>query len=376
MGVALHGNLRDFGIAEVFQLIGQQRKTGALEIGHEHGTFCLKFDAGCVAQGSWVGTNEFDALADMLVRCGLLTRECAAQLGRESLASARAFHVVAVDTGDVPAAEMERIIDLLTQDVVFEVLRLEAGSFHFSARPLEHDRLPGKRLAAEQILMEGLRMVDEWATFAVHIPREDAVLRRAGSFADYSRRAGNSPETLLRAERLVELVDGRLSVRRIIDLSRLGTFDGTRILAGLKEAGTIEVVESARAVPKASKATVTAAILRGLKTTLLAVLPMALLGGTLAATEADWFAPPQIPGVEISARTFERGAAEFERLRLLNALEAHRYLWASWPVSLERVDRTGWSSSGSMAAPDADSYYYSARGDEVVLLSPAQGSGH
>jgi hypothetical protein len=32
VSVALRGNLRDFGISEVFQLIGQQRKTGVLEI--------------------------------------------------------------------------------------------------------------------------------------------------------------------------------------------------------------------------------------------------------------------------------------------------------------------------------------------------------
>ncbi len=31
MAVALRGNLQDFGIAEVFQLIGQQRKTGMLK---------------------------------------------------------------------------------------------------------------------------------------------------------------------------------------------------------------------------------------------------------------------------------------------------------------------------------------------------------
>jgi len=32
VSVALHGNLRDFGIGEVFQLIGQQQKTGVLEV--------------------------------------------------------------------------------------------------------------------------------------------------------------------------------------------------------------------------------------------------------------------------------------------------------------------------------------------------------
>jgi hypothetical protein len=32
VSVGLSGNLRDFGIADVFQLIGQQRKTGVLDL--------------------------------------------------------------------------------------------------------------------------------------------------------------------------------------------------------------------------------------------------------------------------------------------------------------------------------------------------------
>ncbi|MCP4038759.1 MAG: DUF4388 domain-containing protein, partial [bacterium] len=44
MGVALNGNLQDFGIAEVFQLIGQQRKTGMLNISHAGREVCLAFD--------------------------------------------------------------------------------------------------------------------------------------------------------------------------------------------------------------------------------------------------------------------------------------------------------------------------------------------
>ena len=46
MSVALHGNLRDFGIAEVFQLIGQQRKTGTLVVGEGGDSVFLTFDEG------------------------------------------------------------------------------------------------------------------------------------------------------------------------------------------------------------------------------------------------------------------------------------------------------------------------------------------
>ncbi|MFP6607070.1 MAG: DUF4388 domain-containing protein, partial [Myxococcota bacterium] len=46
MSVALRGNLQDFGIAEIFQLIGQQRKTGILDVSHGGDTLRLAFDTG------------------------------------------------------------------------------------------------------------------------------------------------------------------------------------------------------------------------------------------------------------------------------------------------------------------------------------------
>ena len=48
MSVALRGNVKDFGIAEVFQLIGQQRKTGILELSGQDQQVQLVFDCGAV----------------------------------------------------------------------------------------------------------------------------------------------------------------------------------------------------------------------------------------------------------------------------------------------------------------------------------------
>ena len=248
MGVALHGNLEDFGIAEVFQLVGQQRKTGVLEIEHADRPLCIQFYEGSVVTAEARGNRDYDALADMLVRCGLLTRERALAIARDSVASARAYSVVASESGDVSAGEIEQVVDLLTQEVIFEVLRFTSGSFRFSACHVEHDRPPEKLLGAEQILMEGLRMVDEWRTFAPRAPSEDTVLGRWGSFDDY--RGGEAAASAVPERDVFQLVDGRLSVRRIIDLSRVGTFDGTRYLVGLLDAGVIETVESIAPPPK------------------------------------------------------------------------------------------------------------------------------
>ena len=375
MSVALHGNLQDFGIAEVFQLIGQQRKTGVLEVEHGKRKLCIHFDEGSVVLAETRGATGHEALADMLVRCGLLTRERANAIAQDSLSSARAYHVVAVEGGDVPASELERIIDLLTQEVIFEVLRFTSGSFHFVARPVDHDRPPEKLLGAEQILMEGLRMVDEWRTFAAHVPSPTAIAIRCGTFEDFRERAGSEArDALARVESIFQLVDGRLSVGRIIDLSRAGTFEGTRALAALVDARAIELREPILPPMVRSERGGLAGFASGAQFALSATVPLLLLALVLWASGQRLWEQAEPPGTPIEVRSFERAAASFETRRLRHALEAHRHLWSAWPTELAAVERTGWQGSNALAAPHVGSYYYAQRGDGVVLLPPDSGS--
>jgi hypothetical protein len=370
MGVALRGNLEDFGIAEVFQLIGQQRKTGVLKLVLGERTLRIAFDEGAIVWGWWGGQREHGALSEMLVRCGLATRERVATVALESQQSARPFHVVAAESGDVSAADMNAIVELLTPEVVFEVLRWDRGSLDFSAQDVDHDRAPDQLLAAEHILMNGMRMVDEWATFARGVENDDVVFAPAGSFELYRQRAAD-PQGAHVAEMIFGLVDGRLSARRVIDLSRVGTFEGTRTLAALRAADAIRVVESSR--PVRAGRTVRHGLdsaLGGLRLALTAVAPLAVLGAAAWLSMNAIALQPLIPGVAIDARAFERAQATFEARRLRNALEVHRYLWQRWPDSLEGVAETGWELGSALAAPGAPPYYYRQRGDEVLLLAP------
>ena len=86
--VSLRGNLKDFGIAEVFQLVGQQRKTGILEFSRKGQRVQIVFDRGAVVSAAPIGPHAHWALGDMLVRTGRLTRERVEELHRECKASA------------------------------------------------------------------------------------------------------------------------------------------------------------------------------------------------------------------------------------------------------------------------------------------------
>jgi hypothetical protein len=365
MSIALRGNLRDFGISEVFQLIGQQRKTGVLEIAGEDQRIQLRFDAGAIVSAEPVGGHPDAALGDLLTRVGWLTRERLAELVRQRRDHLQSLSTLLTGQGDLSASQVEEIEDLLTQESLFTVLRWQEGSFHFLAQAVEHDRPPMKLLGAEQVLMDGMRMVDEWQTFADRVPTEDTIFQRIASFES---RSGQLPDSRRRdAERLHLMVDGRLSARRLIDLSRLGTFEGTRLLAQLCDLALIEAVATKPVV----RPRLRAPALPGspLRLVMASLLPLLFLGALLWLPGLT--APPASGGgPRIEHDWKARAWSSLSARRTLRAVEAHRLVVGRWPADLAELVELGWLPASALTGEEGHPYYYARRGGAYVLLAP------
>jgi hypothetical protein len=371
MAVSLRGSLKDFGIADVFQLIGQQRKTGILEFSSNREKIRLLFDRGAVVSAAPVGQWSYAAFGEMLVRCGLLTPNRVDDLRSECEASAQTLPSVAIDRGWLSPEELRQIEDLLTRETILAVLRWQVGSFDFTAEEVAHDREFDSLLGAEQILMDGLRMVDEWQTFAKLVPSENTVFRRVLSFERYREgMSGESQQQIANAERVFDLIDGRLPVRRVTDLSLLGAFDAVRALARLHDNRVIETVDSASliSVPE-SEPNITprsswfASLIR-------VALPLVVL---LLVTTLI-----QLPGRSDTSDAFSirrpsaltRARQAYEKQRIRRALETYRFDRGRWPQNLEELESEGLLPREALASEKGHPYYYANRGDGAWLLAP------
>jgi hypothetical protein len=371
MPVALRGNLQDFGIADIFQLIGQQRKTGVLEFTGVGGLCVqLRFDRGAVVSAAHADSRAHESLGDMLVRCGCLTRAQVDALHAECEPSGQSLPRLAVARGWIEEAELEQIEDLLTLETIFEVLRWSDGSFDFRNQQVFHTRPLETLLGAEQILMDGLRMVDEWQTFSDFVSSEDTVFERVESFETFRDRPDAQVGRQLEyAKRVYGLVDGRLKVRRVIDLSRLGSFDATRALAVLCEAGVITALDvgspskSRRPRPKV----LPRADARSWAATL---IPLLLLGAMTFAAHSRSGKSVQPAAVEISTSVLDLVRDDYATLRVSHALEAYRFGTGRWPDRLFELSDRGILSPEQLASEQGRPYYYAKRVDGAVLLAP------
>jgi hypothetical protein len=370
MSVALRGNLKDFGIAEVFQLIGQQRKTGDLELSCKRERIQLVFDQGKVVSAAPAGDRPHEALGEMLVRCGRLTREQVEQARRECEPAAQTLPQLVSSRGMIDEVSLAKIDDLLTRETIFRVLRWEDGSFDFSSREqVEHGRSHESLLGAEQILMDGLRMVDEWQSFADQVPSDDLIFQRTGRFDDYRSAQGDLPRRQLElAERVFRLVDGRLAVRRIIDLSLLGTFDATRVLADMRRVGVIEPLDpdGVRLLRRQRRRIVLPR--DSARGWVAALLPLVMLLGLVLAS---WRPAPSVSdfdGFEIErpGLAFMRDAHRVRAAQ--HALDAFRYLDGRWPEDLAELEARGLLPP-ALASEETHPYYYVVRDGDALLLA-------
>ncbi len=373
MSVALRGNLQDFGIAEIFQLIGQQRKTGILDVSHGGDTLRLAFDTGSVVWGRPLGSDD-EAIGERLVRSGLLTQERLEELQAESEVCARPVSRLVVDAGDVSAEAVAQIEEMVTDETLFVVLRWSEGGFDFLARPVNHDRPAEKLLAAEQILMDGLRKVDEWQTFADFVPDAATVFARSAPLDRYERESGGEAKRRLPSiECIYGLVDGRLTAQRVIDLSRLGLFDATRALADLHRHEVIVPLSKRQAGVRRPESDPSLRPRVGQARLWLAVaFPLALLLGVVSGIVSQGPTRPAPPVFPIVRAPLADARGVFEKRRVRHVLEAQRLLSGSWPADLSGPDPTGLLEGDALTAAHGDPYYYARRGEGMVLLAPAR----
>lgn len=365
---ALRGNLRDFGIAEVFQLIGQQRKTGLLEIDRDGERVELGFDGGAVVMAEPVTGVPDGALADLLLRCGMLTRDVILDLQQEAATSLRRLSAIVLERGALEAGALARIEDLLTQETLFQVLAWSHGSFAFTARDVEHER-EGRLLAAEQILMDGLRMVDEWKTFVDQVPSEETVFQRTGRVEDWEAARQGGGAHLDHAKRVFQLVDGRLSVRRVIDLARLGTFEVTRILAELRRGGLVEPLDPSQ-VPELPVPPVLEPRRPRARPLLAAALPLLLLASLAVTALPGSESHGSESGYALQVAPLARARSAYETARVRKALEAYHFSNGRWPDSLDDLVSEGFLEVSALTPSGGRPYYYGRREGAGVLLAP------
>ncbi|MBI4160834.1 MAG: DUF4388 domain-containing protein, partial [Acidobacteria bacterium] len=161
--MALQGTLKDFSLADIFQLIGVQRKTGVLTLKHQDEVVTVSFLNGSVVAADSLPRKLEDRLGRVLVKSGSITEaQLQSALERQKRTLQRMGHIL-VSEGFIGQEELQEALAVQVTQLVYRLFRWHDGQYHFSQEDhLDYDRQNFRPIQAETILMEGARILDEW----------------------------------------------------------------------------------------------------------------------------------------------------------------------------------------------------------------------
>jgi len=397
--MALEGTIKDFGLPDIFQLIGLQRKTGLLTLKHDKENVTVTFESGQVVMADSAAKRLEDRLGNVLVKQGKLTKEKLDEALQTQKATLQRLGHILTTGNYITPKDLKDALQVQVSQIVFRVFRWRDGEYHFAPTDnVDFDRDNFTPMSADFILMEGIRMVDEWPIIEKKIPSMDIVFRTVvdpslievaggsgggveevlAGMTTESKRSPASSASKIRLtpeeERIYRRVDGTRTVQGVIDSTGGGEFEVCRILFDLLNRNIITPVgrgptrdASVVGLPAAAPSATTGYIVAGLGLLL-------AIGGILVRRETP-FAVTGLPPVISPASALILEAASHSRLdRLDRAILAYHLVHGTAPATLEVLVGEGLVDRSYLHDPWDRPYHY-ALTENGYLLSGVGDSG-
>ena len=238
--MALRGNLRDFTVTQLLNLVNLAGKTGTLivdgpseqaflafregklayaKIGQEDGSLAL-----VLHKANKINVNQYRAIAD---RAGQMTDK---ELG-----------LLLINAGYVSQEDILLNLQGYFTEVVRKLFTWVEGIFRF-----ENDMLPPEdrinvKLDLENIIIEGSRQLREIEQLQDEIPSLDMALK-------FTERPLTNVNLSVDEWKVVKFVDPKNTMKQIGAANKLSDVDVRRIVYGLLQAGLVEIVRPAGVV--------------------------------------------------------------------------------------------------------------------------------
>ena len=228
---ALSGDLGIISIADVLTLLQDQAQTGTLSLSQAESRLEVFLRNGRIDFATARGVPEEFLLGRFIVESGQMTAGALSGILELRALYPEGKGLLGADLIQrklVTPEGLKKAMALQTQALVFEGLRWGSGRFRFNAAAElpELAREAALALPIDALIMEGLRRVDEWRLIEREIGDFEMVfVRNEEKLATFGR------GKLLRDEvAVLEFVNGKNSVRDIIALAKMGSFDVTKML--------------------------------------------------------------------------------------------------------------------------------------------------
>jgi hypothetical protein len=239
--MALKGNLRDFSLHQLLNLINLAHKTGALTVQGENGNSeaaYLFFREGRLIHAAF--NNRPARLTDILVKVGKITPEQARAVGERSRVDTdKELGLLLIHNGYLSQQDIIQGVRTYLLDTVYQLFTWHGGNFLFEANQLPPDERITVPLNLDNVIIEGGRRQQELEKLRDEIPDLDVPLR----FAERPNTNIRNISLNMEEWKVVSFVNSRNTIRQIAKYLGMDDFKVRHVVQGLRRAGLVDMAQ-------------------------------------------------------------------------------------------------------------------------------------
>jgi len=241
--MALRGNLRDFSVTQLLNLINLAKKNGTLIVEGPNDKAHVSFRDGKLAYAQ-IG-QEDNRLATVLYKANKLSQGQYRAIQTRTQVSDKELGLLLINAGYITQEDILVNLQVYFTDVIRRLFTWVEGFFRF-----ENDLMPPEdrinvRLDLENLIIEGSRQLREWEELQDEIPSLDMALKFTARPGSNIRNVNLSVEEW----RVVSFINPKNSIKQIAIAAKLNDLEIRRIVYGLIQAGLVQLVRPEGAPP-------------------------------------------------------------------------------------------------------------------------------
>ncbi len=226
--MGLSGNLRTMDLPEILQWVSRGRKTGTLRIERHSIQKQVMFRDGDIYSSTSNDPKEY--LGQYLIREQLLSEEQLFTVLLRQEAMNLPLGVVLVDDGLMAQGALRRLLQVKAEESIYDLFLWPDGAFEFHEGSLPAALTAHLDLSVTDVVLEGIRRVDEWNRIRAVFPSPRTTFQATGV------PLGESPE-----RKALELAAAGKTLAEISLELRRSEFDAATLLFDLHARGILSV---------------------------------------------------------------------------------------------------------------------------------------
>lgn len=250
--MAFKGTLREFKVPDILQLISLQRKTGMLTFNSQEGFITLILE-----DGSIVGIDAFPKKLEMrvgnvFVKQEIISEEMLQRALTIQKRTGQKIGEILIGMGLIDEKIIPEVLKIQATQIVLSLFNWKKGEYNFKVLDYVDKELRlFTPIAVDNLIMEGVQMLDEWPLIKKAIPSEEIVFEPVflgskkivlvSEYDDESKPADGG--TLLMTESEVNLlkhINGRNTVKDIVELGQFTEYKAYKTLYNLHNKGLVK----------------------------------------------------------------------------------------------------------------------------------------